>query len=206
MSKGCRPSCGAVDHRLGDAHDRHEVTTLLQRASAGDEQARSALFDVLYDELRKLAEAAMRHERPGHTLQPTALVHETYVRLADDGGRFENRSHFFGVAASAMRRVLVDHARARRAQKRGGGDARVVVDDLDSLPDMPTGTIDLVALDEALLRLSGLDPRQGRVVELRFFGGLSVEETAAVLDLSPRTVKRDWQMARAWLHRELAGR
>lgn len=185
------------------ARDRQAVTALLQRASAGDDDARAALFDVLYGELRKLAEAAMRRERPDHTLQPTALVHETYVRLADDGGRFENRAHFFGVAASAMRRVLVDHARARRAQKRGGGDALVSVDDLDNLPGT-TGAVDLVALDDALSRLSVLDPRQGRVVELRFFGGLSVEETAELLDLSPRTVKREWQMARAWLHRELA--
>lgn len=182
------------------------MTTLLRQASAGDDHARSALFDVLYGELRKLAEAAMRRERPGHTLQPTALVHETYVRLADDGGRFENRSHFFGVAASAMRRVLVDHARARRARKRGGGDARVVVDDLDSLPGEPAGVVDLVVLDQALSRLSELDSRQAQVVELRFFGGLSVEETAAILDLSARTVKREWQMARAWLRRELAGR
>ncbi len=181
-----------------------QVTTLLQRASAGDDQARAALFDVLYSELRKLAEAAMRRERPDHTLQPTALVHETYVRLADDSGRFENRAHFFGVAASAMRRVLVDHARARGAQKRGGGEAFVAVDNLDNLPGAPPGTVDLVSLDDALSRLSVLDSRQGRVVELRFFGGLSVEETATILDLSPRTVKREWQMARAWLRRELA--
>jgi RNA polymerase sigma-70 factor (ECF subfamily) len=182
--------------------DRHEVTALLRRASAGDDVARSALFDVLYSELRKLAEAAMRRERSDHTLQPTALVHETFVRLADDGGRFENRAHFFGVAASAMRRVLVDHARSRRTQKRGGGTAFVDVDDLDSLAGTPAGAVDLVALDDALSRLSSLDPRQGRVVELRFFAGLSVEETAAILDLSPRTVKREWQMARAWLRRE----
>jgi RNA polymerase sigma-70 factor, ECF subfamily len=183
--------------------DRPEVTALLRRASAGDDAARSELFDVLYGELRKLAEAAMRRERPDHTLQPTALVHETYVRLADDGRGFENRSHFFGVAASAMRRVLVDHARSRRAQKRGGGTAFVEVDDLDNLAGTPAG-VDLVALDDALSRLSSLDPRQGRVVELRFFAGMSVEETAAILDLSPRTVKREWQIARAWLRREFA--
>jgi RNA polymerase sigma factor (TIGR02999 family) len=185
--------------------ERH-VTALLQRASAGDDQARAALFDVLYAELRKLAEGAMRRERADHTLQPTALVHETYVRLADDAGRFENRAHFFGVAASAMRRVLVDHARARGALKRGGGEAFVAVDDLDTLPGTPAGTVDLVSLDDALSKLSALDARQARVVELRFFGGLSVEETAALLDLSPRTVKREWQMARAWLRRELAGK
>jgi RNA polymerase sigma-70 factor, ECF subfamily len=188
------------------AGDRQAVTQLLQRASAGDEQARASLFDVLYDELRRLAEAAMRRERPDHTLQATALVHETYVRLADDGGRFENRAHFFGVAASAMRRVLVDHARARRAQKRGGGDALVSVEDLDSLPGGAAGSVDLVALDDALSRLAALDPRQAQVVELRFFGGLSVEETATLLDMSPRTIKREWQVARAWLKRELASR
>ena len=186
------------------AGDRQAVTQLLQRASAGDDQARAALFDVLYDELRRLAEAAMRRERPDHTLQPTALVHETYVRLADDSGRFENRAHFFGVAASAMRRVLVDHARARGAQKRGGGEAPLNLDDLDNLPGVPAAGVDLVALDDALSRLAALDPRQAQVVELRFFGGLSVEETAALLALSPRTVKREWQLARAWLKRALA--
>lgn len=182
------------------------MTQLLRRASAGDDQARAALFDVLYNELRRLAEAAMRRERPDHTLQPTALVHETYVRLADDAGRFENRAHFFGVAASAMRRVLVDHARARRAQKRGGGETPLVLEDLDSLPGAPAGSVDLVALDDALSQLAALDSRQAQVVELRFFGGLSVEEAAALMDLSPRTVKREWQMARAWLRRELAAR
>lgn len=194
-----------MDSDAGASRGRHQVTLLLERASAGDDQARAALFDVLYDELRSLAETAMRRERASHTLQPTALLHETYLRLADDGGRFDNRAHFFGVAASAMRRVLVDHARARRAQKRGGGDARVAVDDLDALPGPDDGGVDLIALDDALSSLNALDARQARIVELRFFGGLSVEETAELLELSPRTIKRDWQMARAWLRRALAG-
>ena len=160
---------------------------------------------MLYGELRKLAEAAMRRERPDHTLQPTALVHETYVRLADDGGRFENRAHFFGVAASAMRRVLVDHARGaaraearRRRRLRGGGRSR-----------QPAGSAARESWTwwcstRPCRGCPTLDSRQGQVVELRFFGGLSVEETAAILDLSARTVKREWQMARAWLRRELA--
>ena len=146
----------------------------------------------------------MRAERANHTLQPTALVHEAYLRLAGDHGRFENRAHFLGVAASAMRRVLVDHARGRNAHKRGGGATLVTVDDLDDLPQPAAGEVDLVVLDDALSRLAALDARQGQIVELRFFGGLSVEETAAVVGVSERTVKREWQMSRAWLRREIS--
>jgi RNA polymerase sigma factor (TIGR02999 family) len=181
-----------------------EVTRLLERASAGDAGARATLFDVLYRELRRLAEAAMRAERADHTLQPTALVHEAFLRLSSDQGRFQNRAHFFGVAASAMRRVLVDHARGRNAQKRGGGATLVRVEDLDDLPQPVSEDVDLVVLDDALSRLTALDARQGQIVELRFFGGLSVEETAAVVGVSERTVKREWQLSRAWLRREIA--
>jgi RNA polymerase sigma factor (TIGR02999 family) len=184
--------------------DVGEVTRLLERASAGDADARSTLFDVLYRELRQLAEAVMRAERANHTLQPTALVHEAFMRLAGDQGRFENRAHFLGVAAGAMRRVLVDHARGRNAQKRGRGATLVTLDNLDDLPQPASEHVDLVVLDEALSRLTALDARQGQIVELRFFGGLSVEETAAVVGVSERTVKREWQMSRAWLRREIS--
>lgn len=181
-----------------------DVTQLLAQMSSGQAGARAALFDLLYAELRRLAAAAMRRERRDHTLQPTALVHEAYVRLTGPGGVFENRSHFLAVAATAMRRVLVDHARARHRQKRGGVSARLDVEDLDSLPREDTEpVIDLLALDDALSRLDALDPRQGQIVELRFFGGLTVEETAAVVGVSERTVKREWQISRAWLSREL---
>ena len=184
--------------------DAGEVTRLLERASAGDAAARATLFDVLYRELRRLAEAAMRAERANHTLQPTALVHEAVLRLAHDQGRFESRAHFLGVAASAMRRVLVDHARGRNAQKRGSGTTLVTVNDLDGLPQPVSADVDLIVLDDALLRLTALDARQAQIVELRFFGGLSVEETAAVVGVSARTVKREWQVSRAWLRREMA--
>jgi len=183
--------------------DAGEVTQLLERASSGDTDARATLFDVLYRELRRLAEGAMRAERANHTLQPTALVHEAFLRLASDQGRFESRAHFLGVAASAMRRVLVDHARGRNAHKRGHGATMVAVSDLDDLPQ-PMEEVDLVVLDDALSRLAALDARQARIVELRFFGGLSIEETAAVVGVSERTVKREWQMSRAWLRRDMS--
>jgi RNA polymerase sigma-70 factor, ECF subfamily len=188
-----------------DAPAGGEVTRLLGLASSGDDGARGVLFDLLYFELRRLASSAMRAERPDHTLQPTALVNELYVRLAGSESRFENRAHFLAVAATAMRRMLIDHARVRRAGKRGGGVAAVAIDDLDALPLAPEPDgIDLLALDDALVRLLALDERQGRIVELRFFGGLSVEETAAVVGVSERTVKREWQISRAWLRRELS--
>ena len=181
-----------------------EVTRLLAQASAGDAAARATLFDVLYRELRRLAESVMRAERANHTLQPTALVHEAFLKLAGNEGRFESRAHFLGVAAAAMRRVLVDHARGRNAQKRGSGATLVTVNDLDDLPRPAPEDVDLVVLDDALSRLTALDSRQGQIVELRFFGGLSVEETAAVVGVSERTIKREWQTSRAWLRREIA--
>jgi len=184
--------------------DGGEVTQLLAQASSGDAVARATLFDVLYRELRRLAEGAMRAERANHTLQPTALVHEAFLRLAGNQGRFENRAHFLGVAASAMRRVLVDHARGRNAHKRGHGATLVTVNDLDALPQAAAEEVDLVVLDDALSRLAALDARQGQIVELRFFGGLSVEETAALIGVSERTIKREWQMSRAWLRREMS--
>jgi RNA polymerase sigma factor (TIGR02999 family) len=146
----------------------------------------------------------MRREKPGRTLQTTALVHEAYLRLLKDASlSFENRAHFLGVAARAMREILIEHARARAARKRGGGGVRVTLD--DAVASLAAPSIDVLALEEALQRLTRLDQRHARVVELRYFGGMSVEETAAALGLSPATVKRDWTLARAWLYRELGG-
>ena len=170
----------------------------------GDEEAAAELFARVYDELRRLAGAALRNERPDHTLQPTALVHEAYLRLVDlPEGAWKDRTHFMALAARAMRRVLVDHARNRNALKRGSRVTRPL-EELKIPAIDSAAAVDVVHLDVALNRLETLDPRQARIVELRFFGGLSVEETAAVVDASPRTVKRDWQLARAWLRREMA--
>ncbi len=177
--------------------------SLVAQSAAGDADAAEALFPLVYDELRRVAASALRRERAGHTLQPTALVHEAFLRLAEaDTAAWDNRAHFVAIAARVMRRVLVDHARKRNAAKRGTGEIRVPLEDVD----VPAATldVDLVALDTALARLATFDPRQARIVELRFFGGLSVPETAALVGASDRTVKRDWQIARAWLTRELS--
>jgi RNA polymerase sigma factor (TIGR02999 family) len=180
-----------------------DVTLLLERWNRGDAQAHEALLALLYDELRALAGRLLRGERDNHTLQPTALVHEAYMRLV--GLRtltLESRRHFYGAAAGTMRRVLVDHARQRKARKRGGPDAvRVDVDDLDTLAG-PAG-LDFEALDDALTALGVAAPEQAKVVELRYFAGLSLEETAEVLGVSTATVKRHWAFARAWLYRAL---
>jgi RNA polymerase sigma-70 factor, ECF subfamily len=163
------------------------------------------LMPLVYDHLRKLAAVHFRRERGDHTLQPTALVHEAYVRLVDQRAvRWQNRAHFIGIAAHLMRRILIDHARSRDALKRGGAYEKVLLDELLE-PPAPDGSasIDVLALDEALTRLTEIDPQQGRIVELRFFGGLTVEETATVLEISPATVKRDWRLAKVWLHREM---
>ena len=183
---------------------RADVTRLLAETAAGHEEAAARLFPIVYDELRRLAASALRRERADHTLQPTALVHEAFLRLVDvPDAQWHDRGHFVAVAARAMRRVLVDHARGRNALKRGSAEVRVPIDDVD-VPSGQAGDVDLVALDDALGRLAAVDERQARIVELRFFGGLTVEETAALIGSSPRTVKRDWHMARAWLRRELA--
>ncbi len=160
------------------------------------------LFTQVYDELRRVAAHALRQERSNHTLQPTALVHEAFLRLAKtEALAVLSRAHVFALAAQAMRRILVDHARTYRAQKRGNA-MRIPIDDIDA--PMPAPDVDLLALDDALSTLAGFDPRQAQIVELRFFGGLTVEEAAEVIGMSPRTVKREWQMARAWLKREMA--
>jgi RNA polymerase sigma factor (TIGR02999 family) len=160
------------------------------------------ILPEVYAELRRVAAAYLRRERPGQTLQPTALVNEAYIRLAGQHPRFQNRAHFCAIAANAMRQILVERARARGAQKRGGGAPRVTLN--EALAASPGPAVDLDALDEALTRLAALDSQQARIVELRFFGGLSVEETAEALAISPATVKRHWAIARAWLARELA--
>jgi len=181
-----------------------EVTQLLQGVRDGDERAISRLMPLVYGELRRLAGRYMRDERGNHTLQPTALVHEAYLRLVDQKGvKWQGRAHFMGVAAQMMRRILVDHARGHARVKRGGAQIRVPLEEAMVLPENDG---QLLALDEALKRLSEIDPRQSRIVELRFFGGLSVEETAEVLGVSPKTVKRDWSVARAWLHAEIRNR
>ena len=187
-----------------------EITTLLKAWSEGDTSALDRLTPLLYDELRRLARGYMRHERPGHTLQTTALINEAYLRLVDvKGVDWEGRAHFLAVAARIMRRILVDAARARASAKRGGEMERVdhsTAVDFDQLSAPQSNRADdLVALDDALSRLTQLDPRQGQVIELRFFGGLTVEETAGVLNISPQSVMRDWKLARAWLARELRG-
>ena len=180
----------------------HEITQLLGAWSAGDENALEKLMPLVYDELHRLAQAYMGRERPGHTLQTTALVHEAYLRLIDSGrAGLQDRSHFFALCAKLMRRILVDWARARLSLKRGG-DVQVL-DLEESLVVSPHASSELVALDDALKALEAFDPRKAQVIELRFFGGLSVDETAEVLKVSVETVARDWKLAKSWLRREL---
>jgi RNA polymerase sigma factor (TIGR02999 family) len=172
--------------------------------SQDDRQSLDSLLPAVYQELRRLAAGYIRHEKPGQTLQPTALVHEAYLRLLKDRpDRWQNRAHFCAIAAHSMRQILIERARARNAQKRWGEKARITLD--ESLLGGGEQSVNLLALDEALERLAALDPEQARIVELRFFGGLTVEETAEALSVSPATVKRHWTVARAWLARELEG-
>lgn len=178
------------------------VTELLARWSKGDACARDALIPLVYDELRRIARRSLS-SRSGHTLQPTALVHEAYLRLArHDTGEYQNRAHFFAMAARMMRQILVDHARKHAAAKRGSNPVTVAADNLAAATASPS--LDVLALDRAMDRLAALDPRQCRIVELRFFGGLSIEETAEVENISPATTKREWATARLWLHHALS--
>ena len=182
-----------------------DVTELLRAWGDGDRSALDRLVPQVYAKLRQLARAQLRRERPGHTLQPTALVHESFLRLVNqDRIQWKNRAQFCAMAAQMMRRILVDHARQHRAAKRGGGDARVTFDEAMDVAERPPD-VDVLSLDEVLERLAKLDARQSEVVVLRFFGGLSIDEVAVAMGRSPATVKRDWTTARLWLHRELAG-
>jgi len=179
-----------------------DVTLMLQQLSTGNRDVLDKLIPLLYDELRRLAAYYLREERGNHTLQATALVHEAYLRLVDQREvQWQNRRHFFGVAARVMRRILLDYARKHEAVKRGGSVTHISLDDAVVLSE--DNAAELIALDGLLTRLASLDPQQGKIVELRFFAGLSVEETAELMDISPATVKRDWSMAKAWLAREL---
>lgn len=194
------------------------VTELLVSWSSGDQRALAELMPLVYGELRRLADRQLRGERPNHTLQRTALVHEAYMRLISQRNvAWQSRAQFIGLAAQLMRRILIDHARTKRRAKRGGGIAPVSLDQTgvvlgapdedgvrgEALEFAADPTVDLSAIDEVLKRLEAIDPKQGRIVELRFFGGLSIEETAEVVGVSPATVKREWALARAWLRREL---
>ncbi|HMD98956.1 MAG TPA: sigma-70 family RNA polymerase sigma factor [Terriglobia bacterium] len=182
----------------------HQVTQLLKAWSEGEQSAIEKLIPIVHDELHCLAQRYMANERPGHTLQTTALVNEAYLRLVDSAHTsWQNRAHFFAVCAQAMRRILVDWARSRQAMKRGGHIRPLQLDEGLAVAETPGA--DLVALDEALKALAAVDPRKSQVVELRFFGGLSVEETAEVLKVSNETVLRDWRLAKSWLRRELSG-
>jgi RNA polymerase sigma-70 factor, ECF subfamily len=179
------------------------LTQLLERASSGDRHALDELLPLVYDELRRLAARYVGRERQPQTIQATALVHEAYLRLfKDERLKWENRAHFMGIAANSMRQILIERARARAAAKRGGQHDRITLD--EAMVRAPEAPLDLLALDEALTRLAALDPQQARLVELRFFGGLTIEETAEALGVSPATVKRAWTAARAWLHREIS--
>ena len=185
------------------SHSPEGMTRLLLDWSQGDKAALNELIPLIEHELHRLAHQYMNRENPGHTLQTTALVNEAYLRLIDQKSvRWQNRAHFFAIAAQTMRRILIDHARSRTRAKRGGKAQKISLDEVAVVSHERAG--EMVALDEALERLAAIDPRRGRVVELRFYGGLSNDEIAEVLGLSPNTVTRDWNMARAWLYRELA--
>ena len=182
-----------------------DVTTLLRQVASGNRDAAAQLIPIVYDELHRVAEHHLRLERPNHTLQPTALVHEAYLKLvAQRDADWQNKTHFCAVASQAMRRILVDYARGRLRAKRGGNSPKLPLE--EAFVVAPDRCDELVALDEALVRLAALDARQSRVVELRFFGGFTVEETATVLGISPKTVKREWSTAKAWLYGEVKAR
>jgi RNA polymerase sigma factor (TIGR02999 family) len=183
-----------------------QLTRLLEAWQSGDADAANQLVPHVYAELRRIAAAKLRAERGGHTLQPTALVHEAWLRLMNQHeSGWQNREQFFAIAAQAMRRILVDHARKRHAAKRGNGDVAVELDEVARILTVTLPDERLLALDEALEGLAALDARQARIIELRFFGGLSVEETASVIGISPTTVKREWATGRAWLFRAMNG-
>jgi RNA polymerase sigma factor (TIGR02999 family) len=182
-----------------------QVTQLLQQWQEGSNEALEALMPLVYRELKRLAASYLRRERPDHTLQSAALVNEAYLRLIDQNRtRWQNKAHFYGIAAQMMRRILADHARGHNAAKRGAGMPELELD--EAVAQTQARSVDLLGLEEALQKLEKLDPQQGRIVELRFFSGLSIEDTANILAISPATVKRDWAAARAWLFREMNAR
>jgi RNA polymerase sigma-70 factor, ECF subfamily len=185
--------------------DRSRVTRLLKQVRDGDANALNLLLPLVYDDLRAAAARSLRAERQEHTLQPTALVHEAYIRLVGQRTPWRNRAHFLAIAGQAMRRILVDYARAHRASKRGGAAVHVALDEADHSAEFEVRPDDVLAVDEALGALGSFDPLEARVVELRYFGGLTIEETAEALRLSPATVEREWRLARAWLYRRLSG-
>jgi len=186
------------------ADERHSITQMLQEWSEGNAQALDELMPLVYEELHRQAARYLRRERRDHTLQTTALIHEAYLKLIDQRDvRWESRTHFFAIAAQAMRRILVDYARAKQRSKRGGDDATISLEEETILISTEGKGIDLIALDEALTRFAEIDPQQARVVELRYFGDLSLEETAEALHISRATVAREWNTAKVWLHREL---
>jgi RNA polymerase sigma-70 factor (ECF subfamily) len=183
--------------------DTGEVTRLLGEIGSGKKDAMNQLLPLVYDELHRLARSYFRRERGEHTLQPTALVHEAYIRMVDQKAAMQTRGHFLAVAATQMRRILLDYARKHHAERRGGGGQKVLLEDTMAIAEQTP--LDMIGLDTALTQLSTLDPEQAKLVELRFFGGLSVEETAEVMGVSPATIKRSWSSARAFLHREMTG-
>lgn len=179
-----------------------DVTQLLRNWQDGDQTARDQFLGIVYDELRHQAARYLRRERADHTLQPTALVHEAYLQLIDQSRvNWESRAHFFGAAARLMRRILVDHARAHQAEKRGSGEEKLALNEAIAVPE--SKDLNILALNDALEELARLDERQSRIVELRYFGGLSIEETATITGVSPATVKREWAMAKVWLHNQI---
>lgn len=183
----------------------NDITKLLVDWGKGSKLALDGLMPLVYDELHRIASRYLRRERQGHTLQTTALINEAYLRIVDQNRvNWQSRAHFFGVAAQMMRRILVDHARSHLYAKRGGGAQKLTLDEAIATPQ--ERDLDLVALDDALTTLAQIDPQQSRIIELRFFGGLTIEETAEVLGISPATVKRDWNMAKAWLFGEISNR
>jgi len=191
------------NHEAGSASESRDVTRLLAEWQAGDQSALDRLMPLVYHELRRIAARYLHSERTGHTLQTTALVHEAYLRLVDETHiQWHGRAHFFAVAATLIRNILVDHARIQKAAKRGGGAQKLSLEEAFAVA--AGHETDILAVDDALHGLSKIDPQQGRIVELRFFAGLTIEETAEVLHISPSTVKRDWILAKTWIYRELS--
>lgn len=189
-----------------DAEEKPEISRVLQEWSSGQPEASDKLMTLVYDELRRQAVRYLRRERHGHTLQPTALIHETYLKLLNQRDvDWQNRAHFFGVAAQAMKRILIDHAKARHREKRGGAAENLPLDEARFVISSEK-SVDLIALDEALTRLASFDPRQANIVDLKYFAGLSIEDIAETLNISPATVKREWNSAKAWLFHEITRR